>query len=57
MESNTPQDPVALALQIQMLTTSAEELTRQNQEIRLQLQQEDTSPTTSYSRRGKLGPS
>ena len=41
MESNVPQDLVVLALQIQTLTASMEELTRQNQEMRLQLQQED----------------
>ena len=35
MESN--QDSAALALQIQTLTASMEELTRQNQEMRLQL--------------------
>ena len=35
MESNTPQDSATLVLQIQTLTTSVEELTRQNQEIRL----------------------
>ena len=39
MESN--QDSVALALQVQTLATSVEELTRQNQEMRLQLQQEE----------------
>ena len=33
MESN--QDPTALALQIQAFAASVEELTRQNQEIRL----------------------
>ena len=41
MESNTPQDSVALALQIQILIASVEELTRQNQKMRLRLQQED----------------
>ena len=41
MESNTHQDPAALALQIQVLTANMEELTKQNQEIRLLLQQED----------------
>ena len=41
MESNTPQDFVALALQIQILIASVEELTRQNQKMRLRLQQED----------------
>ena len=41
MESNTPQDSAALALQAQTLATNVEELTRQNQEMRLQLQQEE----------------
>ena len=41
MESTTSQDPAALALQIQSLAATMEELTRQNQEIRQQLQQED----------------
>ena len=41
MESNAHQDPAALALQIQALAASMEELTKQNQEIRLLLQQED----------------
>lgn len=46
MESSTPQNPMALALQIQMLTTNIEELTRQNQQMRQQLQQEENcSPT------------
>ena len=39
MESN--QDPAALALQVQALAASIEELTRQNQEMRLWLQQEE----------------
>ena len=39
MESN--QDLATLALQIQTLAASVEELTRQNQEIRLWLQQEE----------------
>ena len=39
MESN--HDPAALALQIQALEASVEELTRQNQEMRLRLQQEE----------------
>ena len=39
MESN--QDPTALALQVQALTASVEELTGQNQEMRLWLQQEE----------------
>ena len=41
MKLNTPQDSAALALQIQTLTNSVEELTRQNQEMRLWLQQEE----------------
>ena len=41
MESNTNPDPAALALQIQSLAATVEELTRQNQEMRQQLQQED----------------
>ena len=41
MESNTNPDLAALALQIQSLTATVEELTRQNQEMRQQLQQED----------------
>ena len=43
MESNIPQDSVALALQIQMLTTNIEELTKQNQEMRQRLQQEENN--------------
>ncbi|XP_065626543.1 uncharacterized protein LOC136066334 [Quercus suber] len=39
MESN--QDSVALAQQVQTLTVAVEELTRQNQEMKLQLQQEE----------------
>ena len=37
MEFGIPQDSAALALQIQTLIASVEELTRQNQEMRLQL--------------------
>ena len=40
MESNANQDLTALALQIQKLVASVEELTRQNQEMKLWLQQE-----------------
>ena len=43
MESNVSQDPAALALQIQSLTATVEELTRQNQEMRQRLQQEENS--------------
>ena len=39
MESN--QDSTALAQQVQALEATVEELTRQNQEMKLQLQQED----------------
>ena len=52
MESNTPQDLAALALQIQTLTASMEELTRQNQEIRLWLQQEDNHFETNRDDNG-----
>ena len=46
MESNTQQDSAALVLQIQTLITSVEELSKQNQEMRLQLQQKEyRSPT------------
>ena len=38
MESNIPQDLVALALQIQMLKANIEELTKQNQEMRQRVQ-------------------
>ena len=40
MESTTSQDHVALAVQVQSLSTMVEELTRQNQEMRQRLQQE-----------------
>ena len=42
MESTTSQDPAVLAVQFQSLAAMVEELTRQNQEIRQQLQQEHT---------------
>ena len=48
MESNAHQDPAALALQIQALAASMEELTKQNQEIRLLLQQEDNRLETNW---------
>ena len=48
MESNINQDPVALALQIQTLATTMEELTKQYQEMRLQLQQEDNRSETNW---------
>ena len=41
MESSAQQESIALALQIQALTASVEELTKQNQEMRQQLQQEE----------------
>ena len=41
MESITSQDRAVLALQIQSLAATVEELTRQNQEMRQRLQQED----------------
>ena len=47
MKPNTPQDSAALALQIQKLTNSVEELTRQNQEMRLWLQQEEDRSKTN----------
>ena len=40
MESSTNPDPAALALQIQSLSATLEELTRQNQEMKQQLLQE-----------------
>ena len=40
MESNTNPDPAALALQIQSLSATVEELTRQNQEMKQRLLQE-----------------
>ena len=48
MEPNTPQDFDTLALQIQTLTISMEELTRQNQEMRLWLQQEENRSETNW---------
>ena len=47
MESNANQDPTTLALQIQLLVTTMEELTRQNQEMRQQLQQKDNRSKTN----------
>nr|XP_023887890.1 uncharacterized protein LOC112000018 [Quercus suber] len=41
MESSSNPDPAALALQIQALAATVEELTKQNQEMRQRLQQED----------------
>ena len=48
MESNAHQDPAALALQIQALAASMEELTKQNQEIRLLLPKEDNRLETNW---------
>ena len=50
MESN--QDSAVLALQIQTLTTSVEELTRQNQEMRLQLQQKENQSRSNQEDNG-----
>ena len=52
MESNANQDPAALALQIQTLAATVEELTKQNQEIRLRLQQEDNRSETNRDNDG-----
>ena len=43
MESSVSQDPAALALQIQSLVATVEELTRQNQEMKQRLQQENNA--------------
>ena len=48
MESNVNQDLAALALQIQSLTATMEELIRQNQEMRQWLQQEDNHSETNW---------
>ena len=50
MESN--QDPTALALQVQALAASIEELTRQNREIRLRLQQEENRSRANQEDKG-----
>jgi len=47
MEFNVNQDLAALALQIQTLAATVEELTRQNQETRQRLQQEDNRSETN----------
>ena len=47
MESNVNQDPTTLALQIQSLSTTIEELTRHNQEMRQRLQQEENRLETN----------
>ena len=48
MEPNTLQDSTTLALQIQTLTANMEELTQQNQEMRLRLQQEENRSKTNW---------
>ena len=50
MESN--QDPIALAQQIQALAAIVEELTRQNQEMKLLLQQEENRSKGSLEDEG-----
>ena len=45
MESNASQDLATLALQIQALTTNVEELTKQDKEMRLQLQRKENCDT------------
>ena len=52
-ESNANQDPTALALQIQSLTATVEELTRHNQEMRQRLQQEDNLSNTNQDDDGE----
>ena len=61
MESN--QDSVALAQQVQALVATVEELTRQNQEMRIRLQQEENRSRAnqedegdSYKRSDRRGP-
>ena len=52
MESKVNQDPAALVLQIQLLAATMEELTRQNQEMRQQSQQEDNRLETNWDDNG-----
>jgi len=52
MESSTNPDPAALALQIQSLVATVEELTRQNQEMMQRLQQEGNYPETNRDDEG-----
>ena len=52
MESNVNQDPAALALHIQSLTATVEKLTKQNQEMRQRLQQEDNRLETNWDNDG-----
>ena len=51
MEFN--QDPTALAQQIQALVATVEELSRQNQEMKLLLQQEENQSKGQPKRRGQ----
>ena len=51
MESN--QDPTVLAQQIQALAATVEELTKQNQEMKLLLQQEENQSKGQPKRRGQ----
>ena len=53
MESN--QDSVALAQQIQALVAIVEELTRQNQEMKLRLQQEENRRKAIQKMKGIVG--
>ena len=55
MESNVNQDSAALALQIQSLAATVEELTRQNQEMRQRLQQEDNHTETNRDDKRRTG--
>ena len=50
MESN--QDSAALAQQIQVLAATVEELTKQNQEIKLRLQQEENQSNGNSEDKG-----
>ena len=50
MEAN--QDPATLALQVQALATSVEELTKQNQEMRVQLQREENQSRANQEDEG-----
>ena len=52
MESSTNLDPAALALQIQSLVATVEEITRQNQEMMQRLQQEGNCPETKRDDEG-----
>ena len=49
MESN--QDSAALAQQVQALAATVEELTRQNKEMKLRLQQEKIDPKATWRMR------